>query len=137
MNPTTTLAIHLAEVIATNYKAVEIVDDKEGIILQEPGIPLSVVMYLLKICGAPMPDFQGWAVSVTDEKLKGNNRIRFLLANKILAAMKEQGITQVDLAQMTHKEPSHINRLLSGTNMTLNSLVMLQDCLNIKILDLS
>lgn len=138
MKPAIVNAIELAQDLYEYFQPAEIIDeDTEEIQWHEPVIPLSAVIKILKKYGLPEPDFKAWAKTLTEGKIKSNNRIRFKVSQKIQAAMREKGITQTDLAHLVNKLPSQINHLLSGENMTLETLNMFQEVLGINLLDLS
>lgn len=138
MKPTDLTAIQLAEYINSNFQPAEIIgDDTDEItIIREPVLPVSAVIALLKKCGFPEPDFIGWAQTMTDEKLK-KSRIKYQVAQKILAAMKEKRISQIELSRKLKKSPAQISHLLSGENMKLQTLVMFQEALGINLVDVS
>lgn len=136
MKPTNVNAIELASLLYEHFQPAEIIDEETAEIQwHEPVLPLSAVIVILKKFGLPEPDFKAWAESLTEGKF--NNRIRYKVSQKIQAAMKQKGITQTDLAHLVNKLPSQINHLLSGENMTLETLYMFQEALKINLLDLS
>lgn len=138
MNPSGVLAKQLAEELFWNIQPAEIINEEtDEVEFHEPVILLKVAIEIIKRLNHLEPDFSGWAQELTDIKFKGQNRIRYKVANKIQSAMKDKGITQADLANMLNKKPSQINRLLSGENMTINTIVMFQNCLGINLLDLT
>lgn len=137
MKPTDLTAIQVAEFLFSNFQPAEIIDgNTDEIIMHEAVIPVSVVISILKRFGFPEPDFAGWAQTMTNEKLK-KSRIKYQVAQKILAAMKEKSITQRELAKKLNKTPGQINHLLSGENMTIETIDMFQQALGITLLDLS
>lgn len=138
MTPSNLLAVELAEELFCYFQSPKIIDnDTDEVLMQESVIPTDIVLKLIKKYAGIQPDFKTWAKEMTDSKLMGTTRLRYQVANKIQAAMKEKGITQADLADMLHKKRSQINKMLSGENMTINTIAMFQECLGINLLDLS
>lgn len=63
--------------------------------------------------------------------LRESKRIAF----KVLKALKEQGLSQKDLAQQMGVSPQYVNKLVKGKeNFTLETQVKLQDILDIPLL---
>ena len=57
------------------------------------------------------------------------------IAIKVLKALKNQGITQKDLANQMGVTPQYVNKLVKGKeNFTLDTLIKLQNILNIPLL---
>lgn len=138
MNSSNTIAIQLADDLFWKFQSLEANEnDTDEITMLKGCISMEDLIPILKKHGYPVPDFEGWAQQLTDDKLTESKWLRYQVANKIQAAMKERGLTQADLATKLHKQKSQINRMLSGENLTLNSIIMFQDCLGIKLLDLS
>ncbi len=58
------------------------------------------------------------------------------VAVKVLLALKDQGITQRELAERMGVSPQYVNKLVKGReNLTLETICKLQDILQIKVLD--
>lgn len=63
--------------------------------------------------------------------LRESKRIAF----KVLKALKEQGLSQKDLAQQMGVSPQYVNKLVKGKeNFTLETQVKLQDILDVPLL---
>ena len=57
------------------------------------------------------------------------------IAMKVLKALKERGLSQKDLAAQMGVSPQYVNKLVKGNeNFTLETLVKLQNTLNISLL---
>ena len=69
------------------------------------------------------------------EKNKSWLRESKRIAVKVLLALKEQNLTQKDLAEKMEVSPQYINKLVKGKeNLTLETITKLQDILQIAIL---
>ena len=69
------------------------------------------------------------------EKNKSWLRESKRIAVKVLLALKEQNLTQKDLAEKMEVSPQYINKLVKGKeNLTLETITKLQDVLQIAIL---
>lgn len=65
------------------------------------------------------------------KRLKESKRI----AIKVLSALKEKGISQKYLAELINVTPQYVSKLVKGKqNLTLDTIIILQDTLNIQIL---
>lgn len=136
MKPT---AIQVADDLFHAYQSAEVVnesDDYDGLIPAKAVFEYETVINLLKKWGNTLPDWEGWA-----KQISASNRIpdrtQYKIARKIQSAMDQKGINAKDLAMLTHKAESEITRWLSGQNMTIKTLVIIQEALKINLLDLS
>lgn len=79
--------------------------------------------------------------SDTLQKIKERNNNRYWLREsrrisaKVLVGLKEKNMTQKDLAEKMEVTPQYINKIVKGgENLTLRTIVKLQDILDIEIL---
>ncbi len=74
-------------------------------------------------------------IAQRDEKEYRKVKSRMMIAAKIADSMKEQGITQKQLAGMLGKKPSEISRLLTGNhNFSHDTLFEIQQAIGVKLL---
>lgn len=65
------------------------------------------------------------------KRLKESKRI----AISVLSALREKGISQKDLAELISVTPQYVSKLIKGKqNLTLDTIIILQDALDIQIL---
>lgn len=97
------------------------------------------VITLLKKHGFPDPDFNGRALQVAGVKGEARayrERLR-RMGKAIERAMKEKGITQSQMAKLTGRTVSVINRWTSGTaNLEASTIFLIEEHLGIKLLNL-
>jgi len=102
----------------------------------EPVFTLSATINILKHYEWPVPDFEGFAKAITDKSIPKSSRIKHQVSKKIKEALKAKGLTQREFAFMIGKKDSTVTRLLSSKNMTIDNIILIQEKLNIKLLDL-
>lgn len=136
MKPT---AIQVADDLFHAYQSAEVVneqDDQAVLIPDKAVFDYETVINLLKKWEYIQPDWEGWAKQISASN-KIPDRTQYQISRKIQCAMDQKGINAKDLATLTHKAESEITRWISGQNMTIKTLVIIQDALKINLLDLS
>jgi len=57
------------------------------------------------------------------------------IANRIVAVMKEKGVTKKELADLTHRRPSDVTRWLGGGhNFTCRTIALIEQALGVEII---
>lgn len=97
---------------------------------------LKDVIYILQKYDVPAPDFNIWASALTDKAIKPNAKIKHRISNKIKEAMAKKQINNTQLAELLGRPRSFMTRVMAGGNLTLNTIIRIEQVLGVKLLDL-
>lgn len=126
-------AIQLAEEIFSVFENAQSIAEINP---NEPVFTYKVVVNLLKKCGQPEPDMEGFTKGITDKTIPKSARIKAQISAKITRALKEKRMTQKELAEKLGKNESTISRQLSSQNLTVETMIEIQEVLGIDLLNL-
>lgn len=127
--------IQVAEFLYSIYQSAEEIYNKDP---TQAVFVLEDVVKLLKKCGISEPDFNGYSFMLLANTDKDTYKaLMRKVAKKIEAVMKSKNITFEQLSQMTGKSLGTCHTWVTGTNMELKTLFLIEKCLGITLVDLT